>query len=53
MFNQNFEQLEIAAKPLDRAATIAKTHILSVMKHTPPRLPQQQVRKLPPMGAIA
>ena len=50
MINQNSE---MPPTPLDRAAEGAKTRIYSVMKHTPPRPPLQQVHKLPPMGTIA
>lgn len=47
------QKREIAASPFDPATEAAKTRIYSVMKHTPPRPPQQHVHKLPPMGAIA
>lgn len=50
MLNPEQEQ---AAIGFDQAASMAKTRICQVMKHTPPRPPQQQLQKLPPMDTIA
>ena len=50
MLNPKQEQAAIGP---DQAASMAKTRICQVMKHTPPRPPQQQLQKLPPMGTIA